>query len=126
MAVITDNSYMDLGLGGYKLPSFLSLPGAKEVGVELNSLSKSFNCCGRRVGMLLGNKEIISTMAKIKSRADRGLYYPLQMAAIAALTGPVDWMEERNEVFAERRNVVVTAWQKMGLEMMTPRAIFYC
>jgi len=126
VVVVSDNPYMDICFDGYKPPSFLKFPGAKEVGVELNSMSKSFNACGWRVGMLLGNKEIISGMAKIKSQVDRGLYYPLQVATIAALTGPVDWMEERNKSFAERRDVVVKAWKKMGLEMMTPRATFYC
>jgi len=124
--VISDNPYMDIYFDRYKPPSFLKFLGAKEVGVELNSMSKSFNCCGWRVGMLLGNSEIISAMAKIKSQADRGLYYPLQVAAIAAMTGPVDWMDERNKTFAKRRDVVVKAWKKMGLEMMTPRATFYC
>ncbi len=123
--VVSDNPYMDICFDGYRPPSFLRFSGAKEVGVELNSLSKSFNCCGWRVGMLLGNKEIVAGMAKIKSQSDRGLYYPLQMAAIAALTGPIDWMAEKNRVFAERRDVVVRAWRKMGLEMMSPRATFY-
>jgi aspartate/methionine/tyrosine aminotransferase len=76
--------------------------------------------------MLLGNREIISGMQKIKSQSDRGLYYPLQVASIAALTGPMDWMEERNKRFAERRDLVVKAWKEMGLEMLTPRATFYC
>ncbi|MBW1701553.1 MAG: aminotransferase class I/II-fold pyridoxal phosphate-dependent enzyme [Deltaproteobacteria bacterium] len=126
IAVISDNPYMDVCFDGYRPPSFLKFPGAKEVGVELNSMSKSFNCCGWRVGMLSGNRDIISGMAKIKSQSDRGLYYPLQVAAIAALTGPVDWMEERNKMYAERRDVVVSAWHKMGLEMLAPKATFYC
>ncbi|MEA3442547.1 MAG: aminotransferase class I/II-fold pyridoxal phosphate-dependent enzyme [Chloroflexota bacterium] len=124
--VISDNPYMDICFDGYKPPSFLKFPGAKEVGVEINTMSKSFNSCGWRVGMLLGNKEIIAGMVKIKSQADRGLYYPLQVATIAALTGPVDWMEEKNKMLAERRDVVVRAWEKMGLDMMNPRATFYC
>jgi LL-diaminopimelate aminotransferase len=124
--VVSDNPYMDVCFDGYRPPSFLKYPGARETGVELNSLSKSFNCCGWRVGMLLGNKEIINGMAKIKSQSDRGLYYPLQVGAIAALNGPIDWMESRNRMFAERRDVVVNAWKKMGLDMMTPRATFYC
>jgi len=124
--VISDNPYVDVSFDGYKPPSFLKFPGAKEVGVEIITMSKSFNSCGWRVGMLLGNKEIISGMAKIKSQADRGLFYPLQVASTAALTGPADWMEERNKMFAERRDVVVKAWRKMGLEMMNPRATFYC
>lgn len=126
VVVVSDNPYMDVCFDGFRPPSFLRFPGAKDVGVELNSLSKSFNCCGWRVGMLLGNREIISGMAKIKSQSDRGLYYPLQVAAVAALTGPIDWMEDRNQMFAERRDVVVNAWGKMGLDMMTPRATFYC
>ncbi len=126
VVVVSDNPYMDICFDGYRPPSFLKFPGAKEVGVELNSMSKSFNSCGWRVGMLLGNKEIISGMAKIKSQTDRGLYYPLQVASIAALSGSIDWMEERNKMFAERKDVVVKAWKKMGLEMMTPRATFYC
>jgi len=124
--VISDNPYMDICFDGYKPPSFLKFPGAKEVGVEINTMSKSFNSCGWRVGMLLGNKKIIAGMVKIKSQADRGLYYPLQVATIAALTGPVDWMEEKNKMLAERRDVVVRAWRKMGLDMMNPRATFYC
>ena len=126
VAVISDNPYMEICFDGYKPHSFLKFPGAKEVGVEINSMSKSFNCCGWRVGMLLGNREVISSMAKIKSQADRGLYYPLQAAAIAAFTGPTDWMEERNKMFAERRDVVVEGWKKLGLDMMTPKATFYC
>ncbi len=124
--VISDNPYMDICFDEYRPPSFLKFAGAKEVGVELNSMSKSFNACGWRVGMLLGNKDIIGAMAKIKSQTDRGLYYPLQVATIAALTGPIDWMEERNKIFAERRDVVVDAWKKMGLAMMNPRATPYC
>lgn len=124
--VISDNPYMDICFDGYKAPSFLKFSGAKEVGVEINSMSKSFNCTGWRVGMLLGNKEIISGMAKIKSQADRGLFYPLQLASIAALTGPVDWMKERNNMFRERRDIVVKAWKEMGLDMLNPRATFYC
>jgi len=124
--VVSDNPYMDICFDGYRPPSFLKFPGAKDVGVELNSMSKSFNSCGWRVGMLLGNREVIAGMAKIKSQSDRGLYYPLQVASTAALTGPIDWMEERNRKFAERRDVVVKAWTDMGLNMPSPRATFYC
>jgi LL-diaminopimelate aminotransferase len=126
VAVVSDNPYMDISFDNYKPPSFLEFPGAKEVGVELNSLSKTFNCCGWRVGMLVGNQEIIGGMKKIKSQSDRGLYYPKQVAAIAALTGPVDWMETRNSIFQERRDVVVSNFKEMGLDMMNPKATFYC
>lgn len=126
VAVISDNPYMDICFEGYKSPSFLAFSGAKEIGVELNSLSKSFNCCGWRVGMLVGNREIIGGIAKIKSQSDRGMYYPIQLAAIEALDGPVDWMEARNKRFQERRDIVVSAFKEMGLEMMNPKATFYC
>jgi LL-diaminopimelate aminotransferase len=126
VAVISDSPYMDICFEGFKPPSFLRFPGAKEIGVELNSLSKSFNCCGWRVGMLVGNREIITAMAKIKSQADRGMYYPIQVAAIAALNGPTDWMEARNKKFQERRDIVVSAFKDMGLDMMKPKATFYC
>lgn len=124
--VVSDNPYIDIYFDGYKPPSFLSLPGAKEVGIEIGSMSKSFNSCGWRVGMLLGNKDIVSGVKKVKSQVDRGIFYPLQVATVAALTGPVDWMKERNEIFAKRRDVVVKAWRKMGLQMMNPMATFYC
>ena len=124
--VVSDNPYIDVYFGRHKPPSFLSLPGAKEVGIEIVSMSKSFNSCGWRVGMLLGNKDIVSGVKKVKSQVDRGIFYPLQVATVAALTGPVGWMKERNEIFAERRDVVVKAWRKMGLEMMNPMATFYC
>jgi LL-diaminopimelate aminotransferase len=126
VAVISDTAYMDICFEGFKPSSFLEFEGAKEVGVELNSLSKSFNCCGWRVGMLVGNREIISGMAKIKSQSDRGLYYPMQMAATAALNGPIDWMDARNRQFQQRRDVVVSAFKEVGLEMMNPKATFYC
>ncbi len=124
--VVSDNPYIDVYFNEYKPPSFLRFPGAKEVGIEIGSMSKSFNSCGWRVGMMMGNKDVISGMAKIKSQVDRGIFYPLQVATTAALTGPVDWMLERNRIFAERRDVVVKAWRKMNLKMMNPMATFYC
>jgi LL-diaminopimelate aminotransferase len=126
VVVISDNPYMDIYFEGFKPASFLEFLGAKEVGVELNSLSKSFNCCGWRVGMVVGNQKIVAAMAKIKSQSDRGMYYPMQLAAIAALNGPTDWMEARNKRFEERRDIVVSAFNEMGLEMMKPKATFYC
>ena len=117
MVVVSDSPYSEICLDGYCAPSFLEFEGAKEVGVEFHSLSKSYNCCGWRTGMLVGNKEVVAGMAKIKSHADRGMYYPLQVAATKALNGPVDFMEERNEAFQERRDVVVKGLRAVGLEV---------
>ena len=125
VAVISDNPYSEVCFDGYRPPSFLQFDGAKEIGVEFNSLSKAYNSCGWRTGMMLGNKDIIAGMAKIKSHSDRGMFYPLQVAAVAALNGPVDFMTERNKMYQERRDVTVSALREMGLEVENPKATFY-
>ena len=125
VAVISDNPYSEICFDGYQAPSFLQFDGAKEVGIEFNSLSKAYNSCGWRTGMMLGNRDIIAGMNKIKSHSDRGMFYPLQMAATAALNGPTDFMKERNRMYQERRDVVVKALTEMGLELENPKATFY-
>lgn len=125
VVVVHDNPYSEIAFDGYQTPSFLQFPGAKEVGVEFHSLSKSYNCCGWRTGMLVGNKDIVAGMAKVKSHSDRGMYYPMQVAAAAALNGPVDFMNARNQAFRERRDVVVQGLRDVGLEVDSPRATFY-
>lgn len=125
VAVISDNPYSEICFDGYKAPSFLQFDGAKAVGIEFNSLSKAYNACGWRTGMMLGNKDIIAGMTKIKSHSDRGMFYPLQVAAAAALNGSTDFMAERNRMYQERRDVVVNALIEMGLEVENPKATFY-
>jgi LL-diaminopimelate aminotransferase len=123
--VVHDNPYSEVAFDGYQAPSFLQFPGAKDVGVEFHSLSKSYNCCGWRTGMLVGNKDVIAGMAKIKSHSDRGMYYPMQVASTAALNGPVDFMAPRNTTFKERRDVVVSGLHEVGLDVDAPQATFY-
>ena len=82
VAVISDNPYSEICFDGFCAPSFLQVPGSKEVGVEFNSLSKAFNACGWRTGFVVGNPDIIAGMAKIKSHSDRGMFYPLQVAQL--------------------------------------------
>jgi len=125
VAVISDNPYSEICFDGYRAPSFLQFDGAKEVGVELNSLSKAYNACGWRAGMMLGNRDIIAAMAKIKSHSDRGMFYPLQQAATQALNGSDAFMENRNRMFRERRDVVVDALKRMGIRVDKPKATFY-
>jgi LL-diaminopimelate aminotransferase len=125
VVVVSDNPYSEICLDGYCAPSFLEFEGARDVGVEFHSLSKTYHCCGWRTGMLVGNKEVVAGMSKIKSHADRGMYYPLQVAATKALNGPVDFMEERNRAFQERRDVVVEGLRAVGLEVEAPKATFY-
>jgi LL-diaminopimelate aminotransferase len=125
VAVISDNPYSEICFDDYQAPSFLQFDGAREIGVEFNSLSKAYNSCGWRTGMMLGNKNIIAGMTKIKSHSDRGMFYPLQVAATAALNGPTDFMDERNQMYKERRDVVVKGLREMGLELEKPKATFY-
>ena len=124
VVVVSDSPYTEICFD-CRPPSFLEVPGAKEVGVELHSLSKSYNCCGWRTAMVVGNKDIVAGMAKIKSHSDRGMYYPLQVAATKALNGPIDFMEERNQTFRERRDVVVRGLREIGLDVESPEATFY-
>jgi len=125
VVVVHDTPYTEVCFEGYRPSSFFEFAGARDVGVELHSLSKSYNCCGWRTGMLLGNKDVIAGMAKIKSHADRGMFYPMQVVAREALNGPVDFMEERNRIFQERRDVVVAGLRQIGLEVESPKATFY-
>ncbi|MBU2643874.1 aminotransferase class I/II-fold pyridoxal phosphate-dependent enzyme [bacterium] len=125
VVVISDNPYCKVCFDGYQAPSFLQFEGAKEIGIEFNSLSKSYNCCGWRIGMMLGNADIIAGIEKIKSHSDRGIFYPIQKAATAALNGPTDFMEERNDMYRERRDVVIKGLQKIGIDIDPPKATFY-
>ncbi|MBL0716332.1 MAG: aminotransferase class I/II-fold pyridoxal phosphate-dependent enzyme [Desulfosarcina sp.] len=125
VAVISDNPYSEICFDGYCPPSFLQFDGAREIGVEFNSLSKAYNSCGWRTGMVLGNPEIIAALAKIKSHSDRGMFYPLQVAATQALNGDATFMQVRNRMFRERRDVVMKGLQVSGLAFYPPRATFY-
>ncbi len=125
VAVISDNPYSEICFDGYCAPSFLQVPGAREVGVEFNSLSKAFNACGWRTGFVVGNPEIIAGMAKVKSHSDRGMFYPLQVAATTALNGSCQFMEDRNLMYRERRDVVVKGLRKCGIDVDSPKGTFY-
>ena len=92
--VVHDLAYADLVFDGYEAPSFLQVPGAKDVGVEFFSLSKSYNMPGWRVGFCVGNRKMIAALARIKSYLDYGIFQPIQIAAIQALNGPQDYVEE--------------------------------
>jgi LL-diaminopimelate aminotransferase len=125
VAVVSDNPYSEVCFDGYCAPSFLQVAGAKEIGVEFNSLSKAFNACGWRVGFMVGNRDIVEGMTKIKSHSDRGMFYPLQVAATAALAGPQDFMQARNLMYRERRDAVVEGLKKCGIDAESPKGTFY-
>jgi len=125
VAVVSDNPYSEICFDGYCAPSFLQVPGAKEFGVEFNSLSKAFNACGWRTGFLLGDANIIEGVAKIKSHSDRGMFYPMQVATMNALKGDTAFMEKRNLMYQERRDVVVKGLHDCGIPVDSPKGTFY-
>ncbi len=113
--VIHDNAYSEMTFEGYKGTSFLSFDGAKEVGVEFNSLSKAYNLTGARISFCLGNSKIISEFKKLRSQIDYGVYLPIQYAAIAALNSPMDNIEKNRDEYRRRREILSETWGKAGL-----------
>ena len=123
--VCHDFAYSHLVFDGYRPPSFLSVEGAKEVGIEFNSLSKSFNMAGCRVGYVVGNKDVIDLLSRLKSNYDYGIFYPIQKAAAAALTGPQDCVYETAETYRRRRDILVDGLNQCGWKMDKPIASMY-
>ncbi len=125
IAVCHDGPYTEVTYDGYKAPSFLQAAGAKEVGVEFHSLSKSYNMTGWRIGMVVGNAKMIDALKRFKSNIDSGVPQAIQLAAIEALTGPQDEIARHNAIYQRRRDLVVETLQDMGLEVQTPKASLY-
>jgi LL-diaminopimelate aminotransferase len=125
IAICHDAAYASMGFDGYKPLSFLQIPGAREVGIELNSFSKTFNMAGWRVGMAVGNKSIISALREVKSNVDAGIPLPIQHMAVAALRGRQDVVNSNAAVYQRRRDKLVPVLQKMGLRVNSPRAGLY-
>jgi alanine-synthesizing transaminase len=123
--VAHDFAYADLCFDGYKAPSFLQVPGAKEIGVEFFTLSKSYNMPGWRVGFAVGNREMIGALGRLKSYFDYGMFTPVQVAAIAALNGPQDCVGEIVERYRRRRNVLVDGLNRAGWPVEKPRATMF-
>jgi LL-diaminopimelate aminotransferase len=120
-----DNPYSEVTWDGGAPPSVLQVPGAREVAVEFNSLSKSGNMAGWRVGMLVGNAEVVAAVARVKTNADTGIFRPLQEAGVVALNLPGAWHVERNEVYRRRRAVVTRALDRMNLWYAPYEATLY-
>lgn len=112
--IINDNAYSDIIYDGAEGYSFLSLPGAKEVGVEFFSLSKSFNLTGARVSFIVGNKDVVDAVSLLKTQIDFGMFIPVQYAAIAALTGPLDGVREQGREYQRRRDAFCGALRDAG------------
>lgn len=123
--VVHDNAYSETTYDGYVAPSFLATPGAKEVGVEVFSLSKGYNMTGWRCAAILGNAEAIQTYWRLKTNVDSGLFEAIQMAGVAALEGPEGPLQRMNETYARRRDLVVSALDQIGVQVSSPKGTIY-
>ncbi len=123
--VVHDNAYSETTYDGYVAPSFLATPGAKEVGVEVFSLSKGYNMTGWRVAAILGNPDAIQAYWRLKTNVDSGLYEALQLAGVAALSGPPEPLAEQNATYTRRRDLVVSALGEIGVEVTAPKGTIY-
>ena len=123
--VVHDNAYSEITYDGYVAPSFLATPGAKEIGVEVFSLSKAYNMTGWRCAAILGNAEAISSYWRLKTNIDSGLFEAVQLAGVAALDGPREPIEEMNAIYARRRDLVVDALRAIGVEVAPPKGTIY-
>jgi LL-diaminopimelate aminotransferase len=123
--VCHDAAYTEMGFDGYRPMSFLEVDGAKEVGIEFHSLSKTFNMTGWRIGMAVGNPELISGLAQAKSNLDSGIFQAVQEAGIEALSLGDKIVEPSRKIYQERRDILVDGLHAIGLQCDKPRATFY-
>ena len=120
-----DNAYSEVSYDGYLAPSFLQVKGAREVGVEFHSFSKTYNMTGWRLGWVCGNSKIVEGLTKVKSNIDSGVFQAVQLAGIAALRLGEDFRQTTNKVYQERRDVLCEGLTKMGWKTTPPKATFY-
>jgi LL-diaminopimelate aminotransferase len=125
IAILHDGPYSEVAYEGYKPVSFLQADGAKDVGIEFHSLSKSYNMTGWRIGMAVGNPTIIDALMRVKSNLDSGIPQAIQKMAITALEGPQDVIAEHNAIYEQRRDRLVSALTKLGLRLRPPSASLY-
>jgi LL-diaminopimelate aminotransferase len=125
LVVVHDNAYSEICFDGYRAPSFLETPGAKEVGVEIFSISKGWNMTGWRSGLVAGNAEVVERYRQLKTNLDSGMFEAVQRATIAALTDARDFPREMSEVYRRRRDLVAEGLAAIGLEVRPPKATPY-
>jgi len=125
IAICYDNPYSEIVFAGQERVSFLMAKGAKDVGIELNSLSKPFNMCGWRLGMACGNSELIAAISKVKENTDSGIFNPIQFAGIKALQKEAPFIEKMLALYGKRRELVLKTLKKIGIDFNPPRGTFY-
>jgi len=123
--VVHDLAYADIVFDDYKAPSIMQVPGARDVAVEFFTMSKSYNMAGWRIGFMVGNRELVHALARIKSYHDYGSFTPIQVASIVALEGPQDCVEEIRKTYEKRRNVMAKALHDIGWMVEVPKASMY-
>jgi len=125
LIVVQDAAYSEITYDGFVHPSFLKVPGALDVGIEVHSLSKTYNMTGWRIGWAAGNEEILEGLGKVKTNVDSGAFQAVQFAGIAALDGPQEPVERQKAIYQERRDIVVEGLGDMGLRVFPPKAGCY-
>ena len=125
IVVIHDLAYADIVFDGYQAPSLLQVKGARDVGIEFLSLSKSHNMAGWRCGFAVGNRDLINALAKIKGYYDYGIFAPIQIASIVALRIEEEIVKENACVYEERRNILVDGWNRIGWEVQKPKGTMF-
>jgi alanine-synthesizing transaminase len=123
--VVHDLAYADITFDGFRAPSIMEVPGAREVAVEFFTMSKSYNMAGWRIGFMVGNRGLVSALARIKSYHDYGTFTPIQVASIAALDGPQDCVDEVRATYQRRRDVLAKGLHEAGWMVEVPRASMY-
>jgi LL-diaminopimelate aminotransferase len=123
--VVSDLAYSEIAYDEYRPASFLEVEGAKEVGIEFHSLSKTYNMTGWRIGWACGNAKLISALAKVKSNIDSGIFSAIQLAGIAALDGPQEHIRNMCKLYQERRDTLINGLRSLGWQVRPPRATFY-
>lgn len=125
LIVVSDAAYTEMCYDGYRPSSFLEVEGAREVGIEFHSLSKTYNMTGWRVGWACGNAQLVSALAKVKSNIDSGIFSAVQVAGVAALQGPEVHMEDMRRLYQQRRDVLIEGLLGLGWQVEKPKATFY-
>lgn len=125
LVIVHDMAYAEVYFDDFRPMSMLQIPGAREVVVELHSLSKTYNMAGFRIGMMVGNPELVDAVGRLKSNIDSGIFRPIQYAAIEALRLPISWLQQRNAIYQRRRDMLVEGCNAMGMRTQKSRAGLY-
>jgi LL-diaminopimelate aminotransferase len=125
IVVVSDNAYSEIAFDNYRAPSFLEVNGAMEVGIEMHSLSKTYNMTGWRIGMAVGNADILAGLGRVKTNVDSGVFNAVQYAAITALSSSQECVRNACTIYQERRDVLIAGLKDLGFDVHTPKATFY-